>query len=426
MNPAPSQRPIVVNCENDHCANPYSTAFTPTEFEKFASKGKFQCDACGEMMSAEGYRIECFVCDTHFEGYSLSEIPLLLEERCDVCAGREDSDADFCTIRIVGSWSMEADSYEWSMSPKAGEELKRKGRTDYWEGLVHFCTAEEFISIYRDRRIRAASTGLYYKKYPDKTKAVCLTESTIPNWKEIKEAHGEYGFVFRKSDIIRLGGAPVMSLPQSVIDDLKNRDEDIPEMLWPYITKLLLPSPTSTKTFNFLHEREWRVPQDLSFDAVQPYAVVFAKKQPGVDGEELILQAAREFQELSESETISVQDVSEALREVPHIESSKINADSETAHAWLLRNGVRTRDSLIAFVASKAIFEFLAQVYVEELRRPREKPLDPAAVCTWGAFLFVNGLREDNKELVIGQIRQSSEYLSLSKSDEVAGEDHEE
>ena len=44
-------------------------------------------------------------------------------------------------------------------------------------------------------------------------------------------------------------------------------------------------------------------------------------------------------------------------------------------------------------------------------------PLDPTAVGTWGAFLYANGLREDNKELVIGQIRQTPEYLRVHHSD---------
>ena len=68
---------------------------------------------------------------------------------------------------------------------------------------------------------------------------------------------------------------------------------------------------------------------------------------------------------------------------------------------------------MAAFVESSAIFEFLSQIYIDELRRPVEMPLDPVAVGTWGAFLFVNGLREDNKELVIGQIRQTPEYRSV-------------
>jgi len=417
MNSTPPVRPIRVSCENIDCDNPQSHLFTPTEFEEFISDGQFECDTCGEEMSAEGYRIECFLCDMEFEGYSLSQIPLLLEERCASCAGREEWDAEFYTIRIAGSWTTEFEMYDWFMSPKAGEDLKRKGRTDYWEGLVHFCSAEEFISIYRDRRIKAASTGLYYKRNPDETKAVCLTESTISNWQEIKDTHGEYGFVFRKSEIIRLDGAPVISLPQSVIDEMKRRGEAIPQTLWPYITKLLLPSPTSQRKIDFLHEREWRVPQDICFEDVQPYAVVFAKKRPGIDGEELILQAAREFQELSESEAISVDDVHDALRRVRHLDQSKITEEAATVHAWLLRNGVRSRDDLSAFVESDAVFDFLAQVYVEELRRPAATPLDPTAVGTWGAFLFVNGLRDDNKELVVGQIRQTPEYLRLRNAE---------
>lgn len=412
----PSERPITVICENIDCHSPQSHRFTPTEFEEFISEGNTECQSCGKEMSADGYRIECFICGMEFDGYTLSQISTLLEERCASCAGREDWDADFYSICIAGSWTTVSEMYDWSMSPKAGDDLRRKGRTDYWEGLVHFCSAEEFISIYRDRCIKASSTGLYYKLHPEQTKAVCLTEATIPNWQEIKNTHGEYGFVFRKSDIIRLDGAPVISLPQSVIDDMKSKREPIPQTLWPYVTKLLLPSPTSQKKIDFLHEREWRVPHDISFDTLQPYAVVFAKSRPAIEGEELILEAAREFQELSENETISIEDVSQALVRVPLLDESRIEDEVTTVHAWLLRNGVRTRDQLSAFVESRAIFEFLGQVYVDELQRPADTPLDPTAVGTWGAFLFVNGLRDDNRELVIGQIRHTPEYRVVHES----------
>ena len=404
------ERPIEVCCETIDCDKPDSFRFTPSEFESFLNHGEFDCSSCGEEMSATGYRIKCYICGMEFEDYSLSQIPLLLEERCASCAGREEWDVDFYSIRIAGSWSSESDIYDWSMTPKQADDLRRKGRTDYWEGLVHFCSAEEFVAIYKERCIRASSTGLYYKRNPDNTKAVCLTETTVQNWQEIKDVHGEYGFVFRKSEVIGLNGAPVINLPQSVIDTMKANGEPIPKTLWPYLTKLSLPTSRTQKKMDFLHEREWRVPCDMRFDSITPYAVVFPKMRPGILEEELILKAAREFQEISESELHTVEDVKAALRVIPHLDRSKIETEAEAVHTWLMRNEVRTRERLTALSQSKAIYDFLAEVYVKELGRQKDMPLDPTAVGTWAASLFVYGLRDENKESVIEQIRATPEY----------------
>src|SRR5207248_3512053 len=124
--------------------------------EDWLEQAKIECESCGVELSVDGLRIECYICDAEFEGYSLSQIPSLLEERCNNCAGREEWDADFYSIRIAGSWSSEYDIYDWTANRKQVGALERKGRTDYWEGLVHFCSAEEFIAIFRDRRIRAS------------------------------------------------------------------------------------------------------------------------------------------------------------------------------------------------------------------------------------------------------------------------------
>jgi hypothetical protein len=131
------------------------------------------------------------------------------------------------------------------------------------------------------------------------TKAVCLTEATMPNWTELKKTHGDYGFVFRKRDIIGLSGAPAIYLPQSVLDVIKQRGQPIPKSLWPYLNKLTIPSVTPGTKHDFLHEREWRVPQDIDLGVLLPYAVTFPRQRPGIDGEELILQAAMEYHELS-------------------------------------------------------------------------------------------------------------------------------
>ena len=290
---------VEVSCENLDCKNPQAMSFTPSEFEEWIEDGEFECNGCREEMSVSGVTLECYICCAVIDFLSLSQIPAMLEERCPECAGREEWDADFYSIVVAGSWSAHYGVYDWTAHGKRMDVLERKGRSDYWEGLVHFCNAEEFIAIYDERRIRASATGLYGRRNPTEARAVCLTEATMPNWRELKERHGEYGFVFRKRDIIAVSGAPAIYLPQPVLDVIARRGERIPKTLWPYLNKLTIPSITPGRRHDFLHEREWRVPQDIDLNVVQPYAVTFPRRRPGIDREELILEAAREFQELS-------------------------------------------------------------------------------------------------------------------------------
>jgi len=295
-----TQGEITVYCDNIDCNQPQSLTFTPSEFDEWIEESEVNCESCETEMSVEGLSLECFICGAEIEFDGLSQIALLFDERCPYCAGNPTWDADFLSVIVAGSWSAAYAVYDWTANGQRTSALERSGRTDYWEGLVHFCTASEFISIYESRGIRAASTGLYRHRNPSQTKAVCLTETTQPNWGEIQSSHGEYGFVFRKRDIIGLGGAPAIYLPQSVIDDMKAKGEVIPPTLWPYLNTLKLPSYSPGAKYDFLHEREWRVPSDISFDAVRPFAVTFPKRRPRIDNEHLILRAADEFQELSQ------------------------------------------------------------------------------------------------------------------------------
>jgi hypothetical protein len=107
---------------------------------------------------------------------------------------------------------------------------------------------------------------------------------------------------------------------------------------------------------------------------------------------------------------LTIDDVKQLLPTVPHLDTTKIENDAALVHSWLLRNGIRTRQRLSDLVSATAVFDFLAKVYVDELRRQGKTPLDPVSVGTWGVALFVRGLREDVKDSVIRQIRQSPEY----------------
>lgn len=300
MNRASGQnQKISISCVNYECDSPVSISLTPSEFEDWIEDSEHHvCSSCGEAVVVEGLSIVCYICDAELDFIDLWHIPELLSERCPNCAGRAEWQVDFFSVVVSGSWSEAFGVYDWSEEAKSMSGLERKGRTDYWEGLVHFCSAEEFIAIYKERRVRAFSTGLYNKKHPNDTKAVCLTETTYPNWQELKDTHGSYGFVFRKRDIIRLNGAPAIYLPQTIIEILKGSNELIPKPLWPYLTKLKLPSKESSGKHDFLHEREWRVPKDIPFSTALPFAVTFPKNRPRIENEELIIQAAYEFHEL--------------------------------------------------------------------------------------------------------------------------------
>lgn len=291
---------IHLACENPECPSPYSRSLTPTQFSDEITFGDFACPTCGRELSISGLNLRCYICGADIEYDSVIEIQHWLSERCPYCAGSKQWDADFYSIVVGGSWSDLFSTYNWGERGKSPRPLRRKNRTDYWEGLVHFCSAEEFISIYKERNIRAEPTGLYGKRNPDGTRAVCLSEAPQSNWDEIELVHGEYGFVFRKRDVIALKGAPTVYLPQVVIDDLKTSGEKIPRKLWPYLSKLKISSVSADGAkHDFLHEREWRVPQDIDFEVTRPFAVTFPKRRPRIEDEELILVAAREFQELS-------------------------------------------------------------------------------------------------------------------------------
>lgn len=293
---------IQLECENLDCKKPQTFSFSPSDFSAWIEdRDDFGCQSCGEEFSTHGLRLECHICSAEVTYESgLQEVQHWLQERCPYCAGPQG--VDFFSVVVAGSWRDDSAVYDWSVGPKNRKPLERPGRTDYWEGLVHFCSAKEFISIYKYRSIKAANTGAYRRKRGSagKTNAVCLTETTQDNWEEIRELHGNYGFVFKKRDVLKIGGAPAIYLPQNVFDKLKKNNEKIPETLWPFLNKLKLGKPGTNRRYDYLHEREWRVPFDIEFDELLPYAVVFPKSRPGLPNEELIFKAGVEFRELSD------------------------------------------------------------------------------------------------------------------------------
>jgi len=287
-------KPIVLTCENIDCDYRDGQELEPSEFVDWLYDERPECPQCAEELFAENLIVRCANCDVDIDYLNLAHLADILGGTCPECAARHGI-TGFRQIHVHGSWSEAWYLYEWTEEYVSADDLSRKGRSDYWEGIVHFCSAEEFISIYQNRKINAQPTGLYREP------AVCLSEATVSNWGEIKEQHGDYGFIFRKRDIIAIDGAPAIYLPQTVIDKMSKSGASMPGILRPYVNKITLPKIHSRTRYDYLHEREWRIPRDIPFEGVnsaQPYAITFSKKRPAIRDENLILDAAREFHEL--------------------------------------------------------------------------------------------------------------------------------
>ncbi len=145
----------------------------------------------------------------------------------------------------------------------------RPTRADYWEYLIHFCTPKQFESILKDRAIYAAKTGYF------KAPAVCLTDAPVAFTKELEERHGSCGFVFRKARVLKEGGGPAVYLSPAVLEAQK-RALGFSEELKPFVN-IVRPPKMAGKfltSYDWLHEREWRLAKDIEFDEMEPEAVV--------------------------------------------------------------------------------------------------------------------------------------------------------
>jgi hypothetical protein len=282
-----SLRVYEVQCENGH-----SRELTATELERLIRSGEYGCAKCkGTMTLASDLDLECHICSDVFTVSGLEEAKDTMEIGCMACEARgfnEDS------IHVRDSWEYFEAIYHWKYNGPDEDCLKHEDRTDYWEAVVHFCEPHEFVSIYRDRKIRAGKTG--YFGVP----AVCLSETPTGNWKELQDRHGPFGYVFLKRDLIAAGGGPALYVSERLIHAQKAMG-GFCESIRPFVNLLRIPSATPGKAkHDFLHEREWRLARDLLLEEIQPYAVVVGDHSTAVEGWEDIWHARIEFEELDE------------------------------------------------------------------------------------------------------------------------------
>lgn len=271
-----------LRCPKDHLLK-----LNASDLEAFLDDGDWGCPKCKKSLDLDGeVSLRCHICDMVYPVSEIEEAKDTIDGRCPPCEERGFTE---CSIHVPDSFYERKAMYEWMRNGKDISSLDRKGRTDYWEGVVHFCKAEEFASIFKDGRIKAGKTGLY------NLPAVCLSEATAGGWDELKSRHGDFGYIFRKRDIIVAGGGPVLYMSPDLI---KTQVGGFSDQIKPFVNILRIPSVTPGKSkHDFLHEREWRLPRDLMFSKVRPEAVILGEFTKDTEGWEHIFKAVMEIEE---------------------------------------------------------------------------------------------------------------------------------
>lgn len=111
-----------------------------------------------------------------------------------------------------------------------------------------------------------------------------------------------------------------------------------------------------------------------------------------------------------QEEIITIEDVSQALRKIPDLDSKDIDKYSRQAHSYFLGNGIQWKHQLDELVTSSSILDALRKIYIEELFRPEDKPLDPIAISTWGSKLFMHGTEEVVLSAIREELKRFPEY----------------
>ncbi len=285
------------------CENGHTLALTATELEAVLEDPELSCERCGDPLELDDdITLVCQVCSEEFTAQTIEDAHGIIDCGCGSCEHRGLSGS----IHVPGSRFYDIAAYEWHRDGRSAKKLRRPGRKDYWEGLIHFCQRSEFVSIFGERKIKGAPTGFYVHTKSSKAAAVCLTETPINECGELVKTHGKYGYVFRKKDIIGINGAPAIYLTEELIR-LQERAGGFSSRLIPFINLLRIPSAHPGKTkIDYLHEREWRVGADIDLRVTVPFGVII----PGRSGYDkfrgprwrTLLRAASRYEELDVGE----------------------------------------------------------------------------------------------------------------------------
>ncbi len=258
------------------------------ELADVLESGQCSRDRCNSPIASvapDGFTVGCVECPWE-ESCGWFDAMGWLSADCPNCRSGAETSGD---IRLVGTRSYEVKQYRNYAPDVDLQPFARPDRPDYWEVLVHYTKQPNFLAIMRSERITALATG--YFNVP----AVCLTEAPVRFSAEFKKRYGPFGIAFKKSDVLRAGGAPAVYLPDSVLTAQYGLGFSVE--LKPFINVLRIPSTAPAgaiaKRVDYLHDREWRLPKDLAFSAVPPIGIIFpdedaARGFHGPGGDELI------------------------------------------------------------------------------------------------------------------------------------------
>ncbi|HZY71075.1 MAG TPA: hypothetical protein VFF67_08895 [Thermoplasmata archaeon] len=108
---------------------------------------------------------------------------------------------------------------------------------------------------------------------------VCLSECTLPGLISHTERFGRFGLVFRKSDILSVGGGSCVYVSRPAYGALVGQRANSSEFQRLSDLANVHSPPGSGAVQDFTHEREWRVVGDIDLRTVTPVAFVV----PSVD-----------------------------------------------------------------------------------------------------------------------------------------------
>ncbi len=155
---------------------------------------------------------------------------------------------------------------------------------DETAAIVPLSAKDRLLRILSEKQIRAIRMPWTNKL------AVCFTECTWTSLFAHASQYSRYGLGLRKEFLFEAGGAPAIYMPPALLERQKVHvgpgKEPFDEQLFAFLTPFAPPyMPKSYKTkhwahkkyVDFSHEREWRVPHDVTFDLSKVCFVIVDK-----------------------------------------------------------------------------------------------------------------------------------------------------
>jgi len=123
-----------------------------------------------------------------------------------------------------------------------------------------FSAIDRILNILRSRTIYATPMPFL----PKNASAVCFTECIWDALTRLSMRYSSYGIVFSKRLIFKSGGGPAIYMRGDILQKLWN---SLPECIEPFVAPFD-PEAVIKKgvPLDFLTEREWRLPKDLTFE----------------------------------------------------------------------------------------------------------------------------------------------------------------